>query len=88
MEGMNECVFDTASPQIRGETGQKGMGSHFSQTSESSPRYASSGLKMGREKMEEGSELHQVQKELELIRLQLQIIVELLTEISESAQKK
>ncbi len=38
--------------------------------------------------MEEGSELHQVQKELELIRLQLQIIVELLTEISESAQKK
>ena len=39
-------------------------------------------------KMEEGSEIHQVHKELELIRLQLQIIVELLTEISTNTQKK
>ncbi len=38
--------------------------------------------------MEDASELHQVQKELELIRLQLQIIVELLTEISTNTAKK
>ena len=38
--------------------------------------------------MEDATELHQVHKELELIRLQLQIIVELLTEIAASAQKK
>ena len=37
----------------------------------------------------EGTEaLHQVHKELELIRLQLQIIVELLTEIAANTTKK
>ena len=38
--------------------------------------------------MEDNEELHQVQKELELIRLQLQIIVELLTEIAANTTKK
>ena len=37
--------------------------------------------------MEETGELHQVHKELELIRLQLQIIVELLTEIVANTKK-
>ena len=38
--------------------------------------------------MEDAGELHQVHKELELIRLQLQIIVELLTEIVADTKKK
>jgi hypothetical protein len=38
--------------------------------------------------MEDNEELRQVHKELELIRLQLQIIVELLTEIAANTTKK
>ncbi len=38
--------------------------------------------------MEDNEELHQVHKELELIRLQLLIIVDLLTEIAANPTKK
>ena len=37
---------------------------------------------------EDAGELHQVHRELELIRLQFQIIVELLTEIAANSGKK
>ncbi len=50
-------------------------------------RPVASVLRKGRPKMEDAGDLRQVQKELELIRLQLQIIVELLTEIAASTKK-
>ena len=42
---------------------------------------------LGRARMEDGNDIRQVRKELELIRLQLQIIVAFLTDFSANTQK-